>query len=98
MAATLTLITGLVALKAAMRPDWRASARTGLASCVHGHWWAHAGGSLDRAGHLALCAARLEPVRTDYVEWAAAAVLALLLAGEVRLLVHGGDEEPRTRR
>jgi hypothetical protein len=67
---------------------------------MRGHWSTRAGGSLDRTGHLARCAARPEPVRTDYLELAAAGLLVALLAGEVRLLVHrrGEDSDSRSRR
>jgi hypothetical protein len=78
----------LVGLKVASRPVWRASARAGLTSCMRGHWSPRSGDRLHRTGRLARCGARLEPVRTDYLELATAGLLVALLAGEVVLLTH----------
>jgi hypothetical protein len=80
---TVMVLAMLVGLKVATRPAWRASARAGLTSCMRGHWSARSAGRLHGAGHLARCAARLEPARTDYLELATVGLLVTLLAGEV---------------
>jgi hypothetical protein len=85
---TSMVLVMLVGLKVASRPVWRASARVGLTSCMRGHWSPRSGDRLHRTGRLGRCAARLEPVRTEYLELATAGLLVALLAGEVVLLTH----------
>jgi hypothetical protein len=84
---TVMVLAMLVGLKVATRPAWRASGRAGLTSCMRGHWSTRSVGRLHQAGHLARCAARLEPVRADYLELATVGLLVALLAGEVGLLL-----------
>jgi hypothetical protein len=92
---TVMVLAMLVGLKVATRPAWRASARVGLTSCMRGHWSAGSAGRLHQAGHLARCAARLEPVRADYLELATVGLLVALLAGEVGLLTRDRSTDGR---
>src|SRR4051812_44603289 len=76
---TCLVLAVLAVLKVVIRPVWRASARRGLTGCMTGPG---SGRSTDRfhlMGHLAGCLARLEPVRSDYLELATAALLVALL-------------------
>lgn len=86
IALTAAAMLGLVVLKAVIRPAWRASARTRLGTCVP-----EPGGRpaerLRAMGHLASCAGRVEPLRTDYLEWTVAAMLVVLLVVELRLIL-----------
>lgn len=92
-AATALMLLGLVVLKVVIHPAWLVSARGGAVECLGGD----DGGSgrsadrLHRVGRLGCVVARLEPVRTDYLELSVALLLVALLVGEVRLLTRNRD-------
>lgn len=88
-----TVLLGLVILKAVTHPAWRASARGGMLACLGGD-----DRRLDRSTdrlhlvqRMGCVVARLEPIRTDYVELAIALLLVAFLVGELRLLARDGD-------
>jgi hypothetical protein len=83
LAVTAVILVGLVVLKALTRPAWRASARTRLGGCVPEQVGAHPPERLHLLGRLATCAGRVEPIRTDYLELSAGAVLLVLLVVEL---------------
>src|SRR5262245_41623596 len=82
VAVTAAVLAVLVVLKVVTRPAWRASARSGVVECLSSGDPGRSADRLHQVGRLGCVLARLEPVRTDYLELFIALLLVALLAGE----------------